>query len=81
MPVDAESLNYLIEAELIRVHDARVVSHIRAMLIGPYANLRGWDYGTPGQQYLCWMVLKDSVTGAKLLLRKWLWAGMPMGPR
>jgi hypothetical protein len=56
----------LIEAELAGVHDARIVSHIRAILIEPYAITRDWDYGTAGQQYLCWMVLNDSSTGAEI---------------
>jgi hypothetical protein len=66
MPIDAESLKHLIDAELSHVHDARVVSHIRAILIEPYSIMRDWDYGKPGQQFLCWMVLKDSVTGAEI---------------
>jgi len=66
MTVDAQSLKLLIEAELIRVHDTRVVAHIRTMLIEPHAILRGWDYGRRGQQYLCWMVLKDTATGAEV---------------
>jgi hypothetical protein len=66
MMVDAESLKLLIEAELARVYDARVVSHIRAMLREPHAIMRSWDYGPPGQQYLCWMVLNDTITGAEV---------------
>jgi hypothetical protein len=66
MPIDTESLKHLIEAELIRVRDARVVSHIRRLLIEPYAIMRNWDYGQPSQQYLCWMVLKDSVTQGEI---------------
>ena len=66
MTVDAKSLKHLIEGELIWVHDARVVSHIQAMLLEPYAIMRNWDYGPQGQQYLCWLVLKDTVTGAEV---------------
>ncbi len=66
MPVDAESLKHLIAEELVRVQDARVVSHIRSLLIEPYAIMRDWDYGAPGQQYPCWMVLNDPVTDAEL---------------
>jgi hypothetical protein len=50
--IDAESLKLLIEAELARVYDVRVVSHIRAMLREPHAIMRRWDYGPLGQQYL-----------------------------
>ena len=30
------------------------------VLVEPHVVLRGWDYGTPGQQYPCWIVLNDS---------------------
>jgi hypothetical protein len=66
MTVDAKNLKLLIEAELTRVRDTRVVSHVRAMLLEPYAIMRNWDYGRQGQQYLCWMVLEDTVTGAEV---------------
>ncbi len=62
MPLDAEHLKRLIQNELARVHDKRVRTHIQSMLIEPHAILRDWDYGPPGQQYLCWMVIKDTVT-------------------
>jgi hypothetical protein len=63
---NAEVLKNMIEAELSLVHDLRVTSHIRGILIEPLPLMRNWDYGTPGQQYLCWMVLKDPQTGAEI---------------
>jgi hypothetical protein len=66
MTVDAETLKNLINVELAQVQDERVLSHIRAMLIEPYGIMRSWDYGAPGQQYLCWMTLNDPVTGAEI---------------
>jgi hypothetical protein len=66
MTVSAEVLERLIEAELAFVQDTRVVSHIRAMLCEPRSIMRDWDYGVRGQQYLCWMVLQDAVTGAEV---------------
>lgn len=66
MTVDAAILKKLIEIELAHVQDERVVAHIRTMLIKPYGIMRSWDYGKPGQQYLCWMTLNDLVTGAEI---------------
>lgn len=63
--MDSESLRLLIRAQLARVRDARIVTHILSVLIEPYAIMRQWDYGEPRRQYLCWMVLKDSATGAE----------------
>jgi hypothetical protein len=60
MPVDANVLKALIERELAGLSDARVLAHIRGMLIEPYVLLRSWDYGEPGQQHPCWMVLNDA---------------------
>jgi hypothetical protein len=66
MPISAEILKTLIEREMATVSDARVIAHIRGMLVEPHAVLLGWDYGEPGQQYLCWMVLKDVHSGGEI---------------
>jgi hypothetical protein len=60
MLIDADTLRTLIESELANVSDARVIEHIRGMLVEPNVVLRSWDYGEPGQKYPCWMVLKDA---------------------
>jgi hypothetical protein len=64
--IDAAHLKALIEGELAIVRDSRVVAHIRGMLVEPYQLLRSWDYGQPGQQYPCWMVLNDIHSGAEI---------------
>ncbi len=64
MSVSAEILRGLIQGELATVSDTRVLAHIQGMLVEPYAVLRDWDYGEPGQQYPCWTVLEDSHSGA-----------------
>jgi hypothetical protein len=66
MPVSAEILNALIENELAILSDARVTAHIRGLLVKPYPILRSWDYGEPGQQYPCWMVLSDDRSGGEI---------------
>ena len=66
MPISAEILKTLIEGELATVSDARVIAHIRGMLVEPHAVLRTWDYGEPGQQYPCWMVLRDAHSGGEI---------------
>jgi hypothetical protein len=63
MAIDADALKNLIAGELAGVSDARIVKHVRELLIEPEPVLRDWDY-EKGQQYLCWTVLKhDSGTG------------------
>jgi hypothetical protein len=60
MQVDAEKLNEFVKRELAAVSDAHVVEHIRELLVSPNIVLRDWDYGPPGQQYPCWIVLNDT---------------------
>ena len=59
VPIDAIQLKSLIEKELQAVRDERVVHHIRKLLIEPRAVFRDWDYGFPGQEYLCWITFDD----------------------
>ena len=42
-----------------RMADARVMNHIRSLLVEPRPVLGDWEYGHKGQQYVCWIVLED----------------------
>jgi hypothetical protein len=66
MSITAEVLRALIDGELANVSDARVIAYIRGMLVEPYVVQRSWDYGEPGQQYPCWMVLSDPSSGGEI---------------
>lgn len=57
MAINAEAIKLVIENELASISDARVVAHIRGMLVELYIEPNDWDSGDAGQQY--WMVLKD----------------------
>ena len=57
MPTDPALLRHLIEIELSSLSDNRVLQHIRTYLVEPTPVLQNWDYGKPGQQYVCWTVL------------------------
>ena len=57
MSVTPQGVAVLIEAELSRLQDQRVVSHIRSLLVPPSSILREWDYGAPEESYPCWAVL------------------------
>ena len=60
LPINARTLNDIVGRELATVTDARVVAHIQELLVSPNVVLRDWDYGSPGQQYPCWIVLNDA---------------------
>ena len=66
MAITAETLKALIETEVERTSDSRVVAHIQGLLVEPHLVLHDWDDGEPGQQYPCWMVLVDPKTGTKI---------------
>jgi len=66
MPIDADALKTLIEQELEHLSDARVIAHVRSLLVEPKVVLRSWDYGTPGQQYPCWDVLHHDETNTAI---------------
>ncbi|PLR27523.1 hypothetical protein SGCZBJ_07455 [Caulobacter zeae] len=57
--IDAKSLSGLVERELEAIADARVRDHVRSLLVEPRPILRDWDYGEPGQQYVCWTIVED----------------------
>jgi hypothetical protein len=59
------TIRELVNAELAGIGDERLVSRIREFLVvEPYAVVRDWDYGHPGEAYECWTVLehRDSNT-------------------
>jgi len=57
MPATPKIIKELVDVELSALHDTRVVSHIRGLLVEPVVTLREWDYGTTNQTYPCWAVL------------------------
>lgn len=57
MTVTPASLHALVENELAGICDARVVQHIRSLLVAPKAVLRLWNYGEDDEAYPCWSVL------------------------
>jgi hypothetical protein len=82
MAIVTETLKTLVEDELARVADTRVMTHIRSLLIEPTPMLRDWDYGVEGQQYVCWNVLEHHPWSLRqtrgVQFRKWCKeAGLP----
>ena len=55
--VTPAQLHALVQKELEGIRDARVVKHIRNLLVEPQVFLRSWDYGADGEAYPCWSVL------------------------
>lgn len=63
MPIAPETIKAAIRDELASVSDLRVREHIERLLVEPRPEMRAWDYGAPGESFLCWMVFEDRGTG------------------
>lgn len=57
MTVTAQRIRSLVDQELARLNDRRVLDHIRSLLVEPTVVMRKWDYGAEGEAYPCWAVL------------------------
>lgn len=53
-----EDISKLVQDELARVADERLVQRISELLVEPYRVDRAWDYGAVGVRYQCWTVLE-----------------------
>jgi hypothetical protein len=47
-----------VEQELVAIRDRATIDLIRRYLVEPFPVRRNWDYGSPGQTYVCWTVLE-----------------------
>ena len=61
--INAIELKKLIDLEIASVRDRRIADYVRRLLVEPSITMRGWDYGSPGEEYPCWTVLDDGVGG------------------
>src|SRR5689334_20145777 len=55
---DAKEISDLVERELLRISDDRLVRKIRELKVSPYPVEREWDYEPRGQRFVCWTVLE-----------------------
>jgi hypothetical protein len=56
----ARDVSELVDLELRRIADAGLAKRIRELLVTPYPVTRAWDYGKPGDGFVCWTVLEHS---------------------
>ncbi|MEI8022056.1 MAG: hypothetical protein WCH39_27855 [Schlesneria sp.] len=56
MPDKALILQKL-DAEISRIADEAVLGAMKPLLVVPRCEMREWDYGEPGQEFPCWIVL------------------------
>lgn len=63
MALTASEVSALVEVQLARVSDPQAVALIRRLLVTPRCEQRPWDYGAPGDEYPCWIVLEHAPSG------------------
>ncbi len=56
--MDVNAIRVAVERELQQITDTALVQRIRQLLVVPYAVEREWDYGAPGERFVCWTVLE-----------------------
>jgi hypothetical protein len=61
--LNKETTAIRVERELSTIHDPSLFDLICKLLVEPYAVERDWDYGAPGQKYVCWTVLEHQPSG------------------
>lgn len=66
MLTSVASVTALLDTELGALGDACVVGHIRSLLVTPRVEMRAWDYGKPGQQFPCWIVLEHAASNTSI---------------
>ena len=52
----ASNIAELVDEELLRLTDPVQIEKVRALLVSPRCEQRGWDYGEAGQTFPCWIV-------------------------
>jgi len=53
-----QEVSALVREELARIKDPKIGSRLAGVLVLPYPSERGWDYGKPGEKFVCWVVLE-----------------------
>lgn len=61
--MDDAAVKVLVERELARISDPKLADLVRELRVEPYAVERDWDYGSPGQRFVCWTVLEHNPSG------------------
>ena len=56
--MDRKAVTDLVERELGGIGDPAVLALVQQLRVEPYLVERQWDYGAPGERYVCWTVLE-----------------------
>ncbi len=60
--MNSAQVSRLVASEIDRIDQIDLVQTIQEFLIEPREELRDWDYGKPGEQLPCWIVIEHLQT-------------------
>ena len=60
---DRDAISLLLDRGLAAIHDAALAGLVRELRVTPDPVERDWDYGEPGQKYVCWTILEHRPSG------------------
>lgn len=60
MPIEAKKITAMLQKEMQRFTVEAKREKVRALLVTPRCEDRGWDYGEIGQAYPCWIVVEHA---------------------
>ena len=66
MPISAQHVGQLVEAEINRVSQLDLVTRLRELLVQIRCEQREWDYGEPRLTYPCWIVAEDAASNTAI---------------
>lgn len=55
MSKTARDISAIVEAEIANIAQPDLVARVRELMVPVRCELRGWDYGEPGEEYACWI--------------------------
>jgi len=56
--MNSVQISRLVASEIDRIVQIDLVQVIQELIIEPREESRGWDYGKPGEQFPCWIVIE-----------------------
>jgi hypothetical protein len=56
--LNSSSIAAIVTEQLSRIHDPNLAATLQPLLVEPAPILRDWDYGAPGEQFVCWSVIE-----------------------
>jgi hypothetical protein len=64
---NSASIKSLVKSEMERITNPIVKNALEDILVNPIQHMRKWDYGTKGEEFVCWTVAIDKNSDTALV--------------